>query len=165
MKRRRQHPRGPLRQDLDAEETTPAEEEGPISTRTWKAESRTSQLAREQRRPESRRGNTDETGGKIRWNSQGAEERPSVGPSRKAAEAPRQTTGNRENLTNRNQEAGRGDSQEDHPKLQTESEERTGWAPRKTEELDLTTKAGESDYWTPTPQEPEGHKQVLNKER
>ena len=90
MERRRRHPRGPLRQDEDAEETTPAEEEGPVSTRIWKEEFRTSQLAREQRRLEARRGNTDETGGKIRWNSQGAKESPSVGPAWKVAEAPRQ---------------------------------------------------------------------------
>ena len=56
----------------------------PASTRTWKTEPRTSQPAREQRR----RGNTDETGGKMRWNSQGAEERPSVGPEWKMVEAP-----------------------------------------------------------------------------
>ena len=90
MERRRRHPRGTLRQDEDTEETTPAEEEGPVSTRTWKAEPITSQRAREQRRLESRRGNTDETGGKTWWNSQGAEERPSIGPAWKAAEAPRQ---------------------------------------------------------------------------
>ena len=57
---------------------------------TWKAEPRTSQLVREQSRLESRRGNTDETGSKIRCNSQGAEERPSVGPTWKVVEAPRQ---------------------------------------------------------------------------
>ena len=90
MKRRRRHPRGPLRQDEYAKETIPVEEEGPVSTRAWKVETRTSQLAKERRRLEPRRGNTDETGSKTRWKNQGAEERLSVGPAWKVAEAPRQ---------------------------------------------------------------------------
>ena len=84
-----------------------------------------SQLARKQRRLESKKGNRrQDTVEQPR-----TEERPSVGPEWKVVEAPRQTTGNRENLTNRNQEAGSGESQEDHPTPRTELEERTGRAP------------------------------------
>ena len=137
MERRSRHLRAPRRQDEDAEKTTQAEE-GPASTRTWKTEPRMSQPAREQRGRELRRGNTDETGGKMRWNSQGAEERPSTGPEMKTAEAPRQNHRELRKLD----EPEPGGRQRGEPGRPTKAPDRAG-------RRDWVGATGKQKSWTP----------------
>ena len=84
----------------------------------------------------------------------------------KTAEAPRQNHREPRKL-DEPEPGGRQSREPGRPPKAPNRAGRMDWvgAAGKTEELDPTAKAGESDDWTPTPEDPEGHKQAPNNER